>query len=126
MDYDDNAPCPAFLARTHQPFFQAVRQVQPDLPVLLLSRVAGNPGFAEDTRQRREIIQQTDAQAKAAGDEHVAFLDGEAFWGRRWIRGSAPWIYAIPMIWVFSLMAKHILPALQQLLAFLFPVSGSV
>lgn len=115
MDYDYNAPCPAFLARTHQPFFQAVRQAQPDLPVLLLSRVAGNPDFAEDTRQRREIIQQTYAQAKAAGDEHVAFLDGEAFWAKVDPR-ECTMDLCHPNDLGFFLMAKHILPALQQLL----------
>ncbi len=115
MDYDYNAPCPAFLAQTHQPFFQAVRDAHPDLPILLLSRVAGNPDCAVDTRQRREIIQQTYVQAKAAGDKHVAFLDGEAFWAEVDPR-ECPADLCHPNDLGFFLMAKHVLPALQRLL----------
>lgn len=75
-DYDHNAPSCEHLAATHAPLFRAVRDAHPDLPVLILSR----PAFdltAEESR-RRDIVRATYETARAAGDHHVAFLDGPA------------------------------------------------
>ena len=37
MDYDYNAPSAEHLAQTHEPFFQIVREAQPDLPIVIVS-----------------------------------------------------------------------------------------
>ena len=78
-DYDHNAPSAAHLAATHEPFFARIREAQPELPVVILSR----PNFwnSADDRARREIIRETYMHASAAGDRNVWFLDGETFFG---------------------------------------------
>ncbi len=82
MDYDYNANYPEFLDETHEPFFRIVRKAQPELPIILMSK----PDFdadIEDSRKRRDIIIRTYANAVAAGDKNVYFIDGEQFFGAR-------------------------------------------
>ena len=78
MDYDHNAPTPEYLARTHEPFFMAIREKQPDLPIVFVSKVdtPRTPQIAEDIWQRREIIQRTYENALKRGDKHVQMIDG--------------------------------------------------
>ncbi len=79
-DYDHNAPSLEHLSATHEPFFRIVRQAQPDLPIIMLSK----PDFdnaPEDNARRRAVILQTYANALAAGDRNVRFVDGESFYG---------------------------------------------
>ncbi len=74
LDYDHNAPDPAYLEATHAAFFQTVREQQPTLPILLLSRPQPNPN--QDDLLRRDIVKRTWETAVQAGDRHVYFIDG--------------------------------------------------
>ncbi|MBR2730570.1 MAG: hypothetical protein IKD72_01120 [Clostridia bacterium] len=74
LDYDHNAPDPAHLEATHAAFFRTVRDRQPELPILLLSRPQPNPDAEE--LLRREIVRRTWETAAQNGDRHVFFLDG--------------------------------------------------
>lgn len=76
LDYDHNAPTPQALQATHAPLFRTVREAQPELPILMLSRpnVFRDP---EDAARRREVIRATYEAAVASGDENVWFVDGE-------------------------------------------------
>ncbi len=80
MDYDHNAPDAAHLEATHEPFFNIIRETQPDLPIVLVSR----PDFdvnPEESRVRRGIIKRTYDNARARGDINVRFVDGETLFG---------------------------------------------
>lgn len=74
MDYDYNAPNAEHLERTHKPFFDIIRQANPTLPIIMLTRPC-NKNYEEDDR-RREIITATYEAARAEGDENVYFIDG--------------------------------------------------
>ena len=78
MDYDHNAPTPEHLEKTHEPFFKTVRQKNPQLPVIMISRQSPNHKM---TPVRKEIIRRTYENAIAAGDKHVYFIDGETLLG---------------------------------------------
>ena len=80
MDYDHNAPTPEHLRATHEPFFKAVREKNPDLPIVMISRPTSCKG-AEDTAERFEIIRKTCDNAKAAGDNNVYLVNGLDFFG---------------------------------------------
>lgn len=80
LDYDHNAPSADFLRKTHEPFFRIVRQAQPQLPIVLVSRPDFDT-FPADSRARRDVILQTYENALAAGDRHVYFVDGESLFG---------------------------------------------
>lgn len=79
LDYDWNAPDPEHLRKTHEPFFRRIREKNPDLPIIIMSR----PDFEYDvlSGERREIIKTTYNNAVAAGDKNVYFIDGEQFFG---------------------------------------------
>ena len=73
-DYDHNAPTLKHLEDTHQRMFQIIRNRNPELPIILMSR----PKYRlnEEDQQRLAIIKKTYTDAVAAGDKNVYFIDG--------------------------------------------------
>lgn len=76
MDYDNNAESPEALMATHEPFFRIIREAQPSLPIVLLSRPNFDADPADGAR-RREVVRRTYELARAAGDKRVWFIDGQ-------------------------------------------------
>ncbi|MDO4739461.1 MAG: SGNH/GDSL hydrolase family protein [Eubacteriales bacterium] len=78
MDYDHNAPTAQYLEMTHERFFKAVREKQPELPILILSRpdVDRDPA---DAAARFAAVRRTYENALAAGDKNVRLINGEEF-----------------------------------------------
>lgn len=78
-DYDHNAPNAEHLAATHEPFFRKIRENNPDLPVIMLTK----PDFDydPDAAKRRDIIRTTYENAVRDGDKNVWFIDGRSFFG---------------------------------------------
>ncbi len=74
LDYDHNAFDPEHLRKTHEPFFKAVREKHPDIPVVMCTRPKIYLNKLEV--QRREIVKETYERALANGDKNVYFLDG--------------------------------------------------
>lgn len=115
MDYDHNAPTPAYLSATHKPFFRIVRERRPELPILLLSR-PGSGRNSSDTDERFEIIRATYEEARNRGDQNVYLLDG-----RRFFDGSMREACTIdgihPNDLGFSRMTDAILPVIQHALS---------
>ena len=73
-DYDHNAPTLEHLEATHERMFRIIREAQPDLPVLMLTRPKY---YLEDSEKRRlEIVRKTYENALAAGDKNVYFIPG--------------------------------------------------
>ena len=73
-DYDHNAPNPAHLAATHERMFRIIRNAQPELPILMLTRPKY---YLEETeKERLEIVRRTYENALAAGDKNVYFIPG--------------------------------------------------
>lgn len=73
-DYDHNAPSVQHLRDTHQPMFRRIREKNPCLPVIMVSRPQPNPTGEE--LLRRDIIRATYEEALASGDKNVYFIDG--------------------------------------------------
>lgn len=80
MDYDHNAPDAGHLEKPHEEFFRIIREKQPELPILLISKpdYDKNPAMAD---MRREVIRRTYHHAIAAGDKRVWLLDGQTLFG---------------------------------------------
>ena len=72
-DYDHNAEEAEYLAETHERMFKIIRKMQPDLPIIMAS--AADSMFGE-IEARRNVIKTTYANAIAAGDKNVYFIDG--------------------------------------------------
>lgn len=78
-DYDHNAPTAEHLKNTHEPFFKYIRERNPELPVVMMTRPAIT--YTDDHKARREIVRATYENALKAGDKNVCFIDGETFFG---------------------------------------------
>lgn len=77
MDYDHNAPDAAYLERTHYPFYQAIREAQPQLPILMVSKPDFDNGREQNAR-RRDIVLESYLRGREAGDGRLWFVDGES------------------------------------------------
>lgn len=76
-DYDHNAPDAEYLSATHCRMYKMIREKQPDLPYIMLSR----PDFQHDRAQsiaRRNVIIDTYRYALSQGDKNVYYIDGES------------------------------------------------
>lgn len=80
MDYDHNAPNPAFLQATHWRVYDTVRQVQPRLPIVITSKTdpERQAHWQKDKLKKLEIIRETYRRAVDSGDRNVYFLDGQS------------------------------------------------
>ena len=119
MDYDHNAPDPEHLEKTHEPFFRAVREANPGLPIIIMSmpncreQDFHDPAFG--CRRRRDIIRGTYLHAVAAGDRNVYFIDGETLFGRR-MHDACTVDGCHPNDLGFYRMYRHVLPVLEKAL----------
>lgn len=75
-DYDHNAPSVEYLAKTHEKMFKAIREKNPLLPVIIMSRP--KHFLTEEEKLRRRIIETTYLNAVSIGDKNVYFIDGVA------------------------------------------------
>lgn len=80
-DYDHNAPTVEHLEETHERFFKQIREHDPELPIVLLSRPDFKMGKYENDETRRDIIRKTYEHAVEKGDQNVYFIDGETLLG---------------------------------------------
>ncbi len=74
-DYDHNAPTAEHLDATHYTLYKTIREKNPDIPYIMLSRPCFGVGDS-NTIKRREIIKNTYDRAVASGDKNVYFIDG--------------------------------------------------
>ncbi len=74
-DYDHNAPNANHLKATHERFLRIIREKNPHIPVIMLSKPTLNINDGQDF-QRREIILETYNKLKSEGDNNVYFIDG--------------------------------------------------
>ena len=71
LDYDHNAPNAEHLEKTHEPFFLAVREKHPDIPIIILPRPHAK--VTEDDL-RVKVIRKTYENAIARGDKNVYYI----------------------------------------------------
>ena len=76
-DYDHNAPDAAYLEKTHLRMYQMIREMQPELPYVIISR----PDFKPGDEVLKEIILATYRYALDHGDKNVYFIDGSMLFG---------------------------------------------
>lgn len=73
-DYDYNAPSVEHLENTHEKFFKIIREKQPNLPIIIMSR----PNLPDnlETAKRFNVIMNTFLNAKKSGDNKVWLING--------------------------------------------------
>ena len=113
LDYDHNAPNVEHLKATHEPFFKTIRNANPVLPILILSK----PKYylTDDDIARRETIEQTYKNAVANGDKNVYFIEGNTLM-REEIAELGTVDGCHPTDLGFFSIAKRIEPILKEML----------
>ena len=125
LDYDSNAPSVEALRATHYPFYKAVRESQPELPIVIISHCAALHGVYYTTKvnpswgshaDRRAVLEETYARALASGDRNVYYVDGREFFkGDEWDACTVDGVH--PNDLGFWRIAQHLEPLLASLLA---------
>ena len=111
-DYDHNATTIEDLESTHEPMFRKIRQANPELPIVMLTR----PRFVMNdfTQKRLDIIRRTYENAKASGDSNVHLITGQELMTLAQYDGTVDGVH--PNDLGFSSMAQTLLPVLKSLL----------
>ncbi len=76
-DYDFNAPDVEHLKATHYALCKTVREANPELPIICVSKANSN---SDDAYKRREVIRETVSRMSAEGDSNIYFVDGSKFY----------------------------------------------
>lgn len=82
MEYDHNAPNAEFLRKTHYPFYKKIRELRPDMPIIMTSKhdyyiCSYYVKSQKQNVERRKVIIENFERAKAEGDKNVYFVDGK-------------------------------------------------
>ena len=111
-DYDHNAPSVEYLAETHERMFRTIREKNPTLPIIMISR----PQIADHSfrAERFAVIKKTYDAAVAAGDRNVYLLDGSEFFDGASNDYTVDGIH--PTDLGFWMMARGIAPVLREAL----------
>lgn len=80
-DYDYNAPDVEHLKATHYPMYETIREKNPDLPYIMVTRPDYWTMIAEQEKiaERRDFIMSSYLKARQSGDKNVYFVDGMSF-----------------------------------------------
>ena len=112
-DYDFNAPDHEHLKATHENMFKKIREANPTLPVIIMSKPKFFPSPADVVR--KETIRKTYENAKASGDENVYFIDGKELMFIPGIEGTVDSTH--PTDLGFYSMAQRIIPVIKEIFA---------
>ena len=74
FDYDHNSPTYETLVQTHEPFYRAVREKHPDVPIILTSKTMAY--LYADHVPRKNFIEASCKKWREEGDENVYFVSG--------------------------------------------------
>lgn len=111
-DYDHNAPTTEHLENTHERMFQIIREEQPTLPIVILSRPKIR--LSEEESTRLAIIRRTYENALAKGDKNVYFIDGPTLMQYAQNEGTVDGCH--PTDYGFYSMAETLLSLLKTIL----------
>ncbi len=80
-DYDHNAPTVEHLEATHYPMYEIIREKNPDVPYIMITRPNGWYRFGnfDDIMNRRDVVMSSYLKARQNGDKNVWFIDGMSF-----------------------------------------------
>lgn len=117
-DYDHNALTKEILAETHEPMFKIIREKNPNLPIVMVSRpdIGISEGMQEITEIRRNTIRRTYQNAIENGDTNVYFVDGSHFYDELDTRELASVDGCHPNDIGFMCMARDIGDAIKKIL----------
>ena len=112
FDYDYNSPSIEHLEATHEKMFLAIREAQPELPVVFMT--APKAVLSYQYKTRCEIIRKTYTNAIARGDKNVYFIDGPTLMALCGTEGTVDCTH--PTDLGFFSMARALIDVLKNIL----------
>lgn len=111
-DYDHNSPSMEHLKNTHEKMFKKIRQNNPDMPIIIMSR----PKFylTNEEEERLSIIKATYNNAIENGDKKVFFIEGKKL--MEMAEGEGTVDNCHPTDLGFASMAKAVGDVLEEIL----------
>ncbi len=111
-DYDHNAPSTEYFAATHERMFSEIREANPDLPIILMSRP--NYPVGEVGKERLKIIKRTYENAVSRGDKNVYLIDGQELMRLAGNEGTVDFTH--PTDLGFFSMAQALISVLEKII----------
>lgn len=111
-DYDHNAPTLEHLKNTHEKMFIKIRQNNPDIPIIIMSRPKYQ--LTSDEELRLKVIKTTYNNAISGGDKNVYFIDGRELMELAKNDGTVD--HCHPNDFGFASMAKRVGDLLEKIL----------
>jgi hypothetical protein len=118
LDYEGNAG-DGLLEQTLGTFIGILREAHPETPVLVVSKVRMardhfSPAAIRTCEEKREFQRRAVEERRAAGDEHIHFLDGGGLLGRDFDECTVDGVH--PTDLGFWRIAKGLAPVLRGIL----------
>ena len=112
FDYDHNAPTTEHLKNTHEKMFRIIREKNPELPVILMSR----PKYilTDEEKERLGIIEKTYLNAKENSDRNIYLIDGKSLMKEAENEGTVDGCH--PNDLGFYSMSKAIIDVLEKII----------
>jgi lysophospholipase L1-like esterase len=119
LDYEANCPSPEHMEKTLPEFIRIYRDVHPDVPILVLSKIRYARELFDDAllekrlrmqRFQRETVERLNRQ----GDRNIYFYDGSGLLGANFHECTVDGVH--PTDLGFMRMADGLTPVLQKLL----------
>ena len=114
MDYDHNADNNDHYAASHEPFFKTIREKNPDLPIIIMTRPKHKSLLKPFEYGRLETATKTYENALAAGDKNVYFIPGYELMDAAGQEGCVDQTH--PNDYGFFSMAKRVSTELDKIL----------
>ena len=77
-DYDHNAPNPTYLEPSAERLYRIIRNAQPTLPYVFMTKPDFNISRYNENLLRRDALYGIYQQARREGDQNVYFIDGSS------------------------------------------------
>lgn len=81
MDYDYYAPDIEYLEKTYLIFYNKIRQKNPNLPIVLISKP--ERVNTKDGQRRKKVVIDTYCNAVLAGDNNIYYIDGDSLFAKK-------------------------------------------
>ena len=113
LDYDHNAKSIEEYESTHYPFYKAVREAHPDIPIIIITRPKVDPTYQLNALGKARIARETYQRALDEGDKRVYFIDGKTLMPED--MGDDGLVDGVhPTDLGFYFMAKRVYPVIKE------------
>ena len=114
MDYDHNADNNEHYEKSHEPFFKTIREKNPDLPIIIMTRPKHKSLLQAFEYGRLDTARRTYENALANGDKNVYFIPGYELMESAGEDGCVDFTH--PTDYGFFSMAKRVIEELDKIL----------